>query len=57
MTDRDYGSIVPLCDVRGCQEPQSGEILEMQVEGEPPCWVRVDVCTGHKARMTRRIPR
>jgi hypothetical protein len=53
----DYGSIAPLCDVRGCQEPQSGEILELAVEGWPPCWVRVDVCVGHKDRLTRRIRR
>lgn len=51
----DYGSIPALCDVRGCQEPQSGEVLELEVEGSPPCWVRVDVCSGHKGRLTRRI--
>jgi hypothetical protein len=53
----DYGTITPLCDVRGCQEPQSGEILEMEVEGWPPCFVRVEVCTGHRDRLTRHIRR
>lgn len=50
-------TILTMCDVKGCHEPQSGEVLELELEGEPPCWVRVRPCASHRERMVRKIKR
>lgn len=41
----DYGTIVPLCDVRGCVEAQTGEVIELPIESD--LWVRVRPCRVH----------
>ena len=49
--------LAAMCDVRGCHEPQSGEVLELELEGEPECWVRVRPCVSHRERMVRKVKR
>lgn len=54
----DYGSLLPLCDVRGCVQPPDGVPVELRLEGEPECWIRVEVCVSCRARLSkRRVPR
>lgn len=47
---RDYGTIVPLCDVKGCVEPQSGDEVEIAVS--PGLYVRVFPCLGHRGLLS-----
>lgn len=42
----DYGTITPLCDVKGCGEPQSGELVEVVLS--PGLCVRVCPCASHR---------
>lgn len=42
----DYGTIRPLCDVKGCVEPQTGEEVELALS--PGLCVRVCPCAGHR---------
>lgn len=42
----DYGTIAPLCDVKGCGEPQTGEEVELALS--PGLRVRVCPCVGHR---------
>lgn len=53
----DYGTVLPLCDVRGCHEPQCGEVVELELEQacEPSLWVRVHPCRSHHGRMHRHL--
>jgi hypothetical protein len=49
----DYGSIAPLCDIRGCIEPQSGECVEIPLA--PDLWVRVQPCGVHGQRLVEGV--
>jgi hypothetical protein len=39
-------ALPPLCDVRGCHQPQFGESLEVTVPGMT-LWVRISPCPAH----------
>ena len=43
---QDYGTITPLCDVKGCGEHQSGEVVEVALS--PDMRVRVRPCVSHR---------
>ncbi len=40
-----------LCDVKGCPQPRSGEILEVPIGRYRPMFVRVAPCASHERRL------
>lgn len=47
----DYGTIAPLCDIKGCIEAQTGEVIEIMIA--PELWVRVCPCGNHGPLLAR----